>query len=52
METIANAAYQKQKRNQSVTEIVKMSVRGHALTIDAGCREVAEKALEFVKRFA
>ena len=52
METIANAAYQKQKRNQSVTEIVKMSDRGHALTIDAGWREVAEKAREFVKRFA
>jgi hypothetical protein len=33
-----------------VTEIVKMSGRGHAL-IDAGWREVAEKALEFVKRF-
>jgi non-heme chloroperoxidase len=26
--------------------------RGHALTIDAGWREVAQKALEFVKRFA
>jgi hypothetical protein len=25
--------------------------RGHALTIDAGWREVAEKALEFIKRF-
>jgi hypothetical protein len=34
-----------------VTEIVKMPDRGHALTIDAGWREVAEKALEFVKRF-
>ena len=34
------------------TEIVKMPGRGHALTIDAGWREVAEKALEFVKRFA
>ena len=49
---IANAAYKKQKRNQGVTEIVKMPGRGHALTIDAGWREVAEKALEFVKRFA
>ena len=49
---IANAAYKKQKRNEGVTEIVKMSGRGHALTIDAGWREVAEKALEFVKRFA
>src|SRR5580692_363546 len=49
---IANAAYDKQKRNQGVTEIVKMPGRGHSLTIDAGWRDVAEKALEFVGRFA
>ena len=49
---IANAAYKRQKRNEGVTEIVKMTGRGHALTIDAGWREVAQKALEFVKRFA
>ena len=49
---IANASYKRQKRNQSVTEIVKMPHRGHSLTIDAGWRDVAEKALEFVKRFA
>jgi non-heme chloroperoxidase len=48
---IANAAYKKQKRNKGVTEIVKMPGRGHSLTIDAGWREVAEKALEFVRRF-
>jgi non-heme chloroperoxidase len=48
---IANAAYKKQKRNPGVTEIVKMPGRGHALTIDAGWREVAETALNFVKRF-
>ena len=48
---IANASYKKQKRNKGVTEIVKMPGRGHTLTIDAGWREVAEKALEFVKRF-
>jgi len=35
-----------------VTEIIKMTDRGHSLTIDAGWREVAEKVLEFVKRFA
>jgi non-heme chloroperoxidase len=29
-----------------------MPGRGHSLTIDAGWREVAEKALEFLKRFA
>src|SRR5262245_55070201 len=49
---IANAAYKKQKRNQGVTEIVKMPHRGHALTIDAGWREVAQTVLEFVKRFS
>ena len=49
---IANASFKKQKRNKGVTEIVKMPGRGHALTIDAGWREVAEKVLEFVKRFA
>lgn len=48
---IANAAYKRQKRNSGVTEIVKMTGRGHALTIDAGWRDVAQKALEFVKRF-
>jgi pimeloyl-ACP methyl ester carboxylesterase len=49
---IANASYKRERRNQGVTEIVKMPHRGHSLTIDAGWREVAEKALEFVKRFA
>ena len=48
---IPNASYKKEKRNKGVTEIVKMPGRGHALTIDAGWREVAEKALEFAKRF-
>jgi non-heme chloroperoxidase len=49
---IANAAYKKQKRNEGVTEIVRLPGRGHALTIDAGWREVAEKALEFARRCA
>jgi pimeloyl-ACP methyl ester carboxylesterase len=49
---IANASYKRQKRNQSVTEIKKIPNRGHSLTIDSGWREVAETALEFVKRFA
>jgi pimeloyl-ACP methyl ester carboxylesterase len=48
---IANASYKKQKRNQSVTEIEQIPNRGHSLTIDSGWREVAEKALAFVKRF-
>ncbi|HMJ32534.1 MAG TPA: alpha/beta hydrolase [Baekduia sp.] len=49
---IANASYKKQKRNDSVTEIVEIPNRGHALTIDSGWREVADTALAFVKRFA
>ena len=48
---IANAAYKRQKRNSAVTEIVKMPNRGHSLTIDHGWREVAQTALDFVKRF-
>ncbi len=49
---IANAAYKRQKRNPGVTEIKKMPNRGHSLTIDGGWREVAQTALDFVKRFA
>ena len=48
---IANAAYKRQRRNPGVTEIVKIPNRGHSLTIDHGWREVAETALNFVKRF-
>ena len=49
---IANAAYKRQRRNLGVTEIVKIPNRGHSLTIDHGWREVAQTALDFVKRFA
>jgi len=49
---IANAAYKRQRRNPAVTEIKKMPNRGHSLTIDHGWHEVAQTALEFVKRFA
>jgi pimeloyl-ACP methyl ester carboxylesterase len=49
---IANAAYKRQRRNPGVTEIVKIPNRGHALTIDHGWLEVAQTALDFVKRFA
>jgi non-heme chloroperoxidase len=48
---IANASYNRQKRNEGVTEIVKIPGRGHALTIDDGWREVAETSLKFVQRF-
>jgi pimeloyl-ACP methyl ester carboxylesterase len=48
---IANAAYQKQRHNDGVTEIRQIPNRGHSLTIDSGWREVADTALAFVKRF-
>jgi pimeloyl-ACP methyl ester carboxylesterase len=47
---IANASYKRQKRNPGVTEIKQMPNRGHALTIDHGWQEVAQTALDFVKR--
>jgi len=48
---IANASFKLQQRNSGVTEIIEMSNRGHALTIDNGWREVADTALAFVRRF-
>ncbi|MEN3263872.1 alpha/beta hydrolase [Pseudonocardia sp.] len=47
---IANASYKQQAKNPSATEIVEMPDRGHALTIDHGWQDVAQKALEFIKR--
>jgi non-heme chloroperoxidase len=49
---IANAAYHRQRHNPAVTEIVKIPHRGHSLTIDHGWHEVAQTALDFVRRFA
>ena len=48
---IANASFKRQRRNEGVSEIEKIPNRGHALTIDNGWREVADRALAFVKRF-
>jgi non-heme chloroperoxidase len=49
--SISDAAYEKQQRNEGVTEFVEMPGRGHALTIDHGWRDVAHTALGFVQRF-
>jgi pimeloyl-ACP methyl ester carboxylesterase len=49
--SIANASYKRQAKNESVTEIVKLTGRGHTLTIDHGWRDVAETALSFLRRF-
>jgi len=48
---ISNASYKREKRNDGVTEIVKIPGRGHALTIDRGWRDVADLVLAFVQRF-
>jgi pimeloyl-ACP methyl ester carboxylesterase len=48
---MAEASFKKQQRNEGVTEFVEIPNRGHALVIDSGWREVADKALAFVKRF-
>jgi pimeloyl-ACP methyl ester carboxylesterase len=48
---ITNGSFKKQRRNPGTTEIAEIPNRGHSLTIDSGWREVADTALEFVKRF-
>ena len=48
---IAKATYKRQRHNEAVTEIQWIPNRGHSLTIDSGWREVAQVALDFVKRF-
>jgi non-heme chloroperoxidase len=48
---IANASFKKHRHNPGVTEITEIPGRGHALTIDSGWQEVAQTALDFVRRF-
>jgi pimeloyl-ACP methyl ester carboxylesterase len=48
---IAHAAYRRQSRNEGVTEFIEIENRGHALTIDSGWRDVADAALQFIRRF-
>ena len=49
---IAHAAYRKHSKNTAaVTEFAEIPDRGHSLTIDHGWQEVAQTALDFVRRF-
>jgi non-heme chloroperoxidase len=48
---IVNASYKQQQDNPGVTEIERFPGRGHALIIDSGWHDVADKALAFVQRF-
>ena len=49
---VAKAAFKQQQRNAGITELVELHGRGHALTVDHGWRDVAETALNFIRRFA
>jgi non-heme chloroperoxidase len=49
---ITEATYKRQKKNAGVTEVVEIPGRGHSLTIDHGWQDVAQTALDFVRRFA
>ena len=49
---IANASFKHERKNEGVTEVFEFEGRGHSLCIDHGWRDVCDKALEFVKRFA
>jgi pimeloyl-ACP methyl ester carboxylesterase len=46
---LAKAAFERQKRNASLTEFASIPNRGHSLTIDHGWREVADVALKFLR---
>src|SRR6478736_2486943 len=49
---ICNSSFKRERRNKdSVTEIVKLKDRGHALTIDHGWKQVADTSLKFIQRF-
>lgn len=47
---LANAAYKKQRRNASPTEIVEIPGVGHSLVVDHSWATVAEAAYGFVQR--
>lgn len=48
---ISHAAYKQQQHNQGVTELAEIPGRGHSLTIDDGWADVAQPALDFIRRF-
>ena len=48
---ISHAEFKRQQHNPGVTEFTEVPGRGHSLTIDSGWREVAQTALDFIRRF-
>jgi len=50
--SLAKGAYHRQRKNEAaVTEVVEIPERGHSLTIDRGWQDVAQTALDFIRRF-
>jgi pimeloyl-ACP methyl ester carboxylesterase len=49
---IAKASFEKERKNDGVTEYVEVPGRGHSLIIDSGWRDVAQIALGFLRRLA
>ena len=50
--SVSNGAFKLQEHNPGVTEMLEMTGRGHALTIDQGWQDVAKHAISFIRRFA
>jgi pimeloyl-ACP methyl ester carboxylesterase len=48
---ISEASYKQEEKNEGDTQYKVISGRGHALTVDSGWQEVAQTALDFVKRY-
>ena len=49
-ESVVLAAYRIQRRNPGITQFRRFNGRGHSLAVDAGWRDVADAALEFLSR--
>jgi pimeloyl-ACP methyl ester carboxylesterase len=48
---ISHAAYKKHSKNPAITEFAEIPDRGHSLTIDHGWQDVAQTALDFVRKY-
>ena len=47
---IVKASFKKESKNPGVTELVEAKGHGHAITIDSRWQEVAQTALDFIKK--
>lgn len=47
---MSHGSFLRQERNEEPTEFLELPNRGHALTIDSGWQDVADAALEFIRK--